>query len=236
MNTHLSHLIEIANVDKEIDSFEPRITAARSELDKAIAKGLELKENVAVIGDERRDLQLKIQKNDLHIKELSAKLEGIAKKSSAIKTDKELKALDLEEEIAKEQLTFANEEIARLEKLLEAKQGEIKAIETQIEALETEKVALSESANAQIEVIKKQQQKIFQVKEKLVVKMDQKVISAYEKIRKWAKNSSVVPVRKQACGGCFIRINDKVYAEVIKSEGIVSCPHCGRILYTEVQA
>ena len=30
-----------------------------------------------------------------------------------------------------------------------------------------------------------------------------------------------------------IKINDKTYAEVIKSEEIVNCPHCGRILYKE---
>ena len=29
------------------------------------------------------------------------------------------------------------------------------------------------------------------------------------------------------------KINDKTYAEVIKAEEIVNCPHCGRILYKE---
>ena len=63
--------------------------------------------------------------------------------------------------------------------------------------------------------------------------MDQKIISFYEKIRKWAKNTAVVPVKKQACYGCFMKINDKTYSEVIKGEEIVTCPHCGRILYIE---
>jgi predicted nucleic acid-binding Zn-ribbon protein len=30
-----------------------------------------------------------------------------------------------------------------------------------------------------------------------------------------------------------MRLNDKTYASVIKSEDIVTCPHCGRILYIE---
>jgi predicted nucleic acid-binding Zn-ribbon protein len=33
--------------------------------------------------------------------------------------------------------------------------------------------------------------------------------------------------------GCYMVINDKVYAEVIKGEEITNCPHCGRILYIE---
>ncbi|WP_373408077.1 C4-type zinc ribbon domain-containing protein [Campylobacter hyointestinalis] len=30
-----------------------------------------------------------------------------------------------------------------------------------------------------------------------------------------------------------MKINDKTYANVIKSEDIVTCPHCGRILYKD---
>jgi len=30
-----------------------------------------------------------------------------------------------------------------------------------------------------------------------------------------------------------MKINDRVYAEVIKSEEIVNCPSCGRILYIQ---
>ena len=33
MNKHLTQLIEIENLDKEIDSFEPRIKEANKELD-----------------------------------------------------------------------------------------------------------------------------------------------------------------------------------------------------------
>lgn len=59
--------------------------------------------------------------------------------------------------------------------------------------------------------------------------MNQKVLSFYEKIRKWAKNTAVVPVKKQACYGCFMKIYDKTYLSVIKGEEIITCPHCGRI-------
>lgn len=60
------------------------------------------------------------------------------------------------------------------------------------------------------------------------------MLSFYEKIRKWAKNTAVVPMRKQACYGCFMHINDKVFASVLRSDEITTCPHCGRILYSEL--
>ena len=66
--------------------------------------------------------------------------------------------------------------------------------------------------------------------------MSQKILTFYQKIRKWAENTTVVPVRKQACYGCFMRVNDKTYASVIKQDDIITCPHCGRILYKELDA
>ena len=235
MNQHLSHLIEIANVDKEIDSFEPRIAQVREELNKVLTQKDDLARAIADCGDERRNIELKRQKNELHLEELSAKLEEIIKKGKLIKSEKEMKALSLEEEIAREQITFANEEIAHLEKLKESKEAEVTALEEQIAALAQEQKRIEQEVQSQIEEIDSQRQKVFKTKEALVAKMDQKIIAFYEKIRKWAKNTSVVPMRKQACGGCFIRINDKIYAEVIKSEDIVTCPHCGRILYAPTQ-
>jgi predicted nucleic acid-binding Zn-ribbon protein len=33
-----------------------------------------------------------------------------------------------------------------------------------------------------------------------------------------------------------MKVNDKIYAEVIRAEEIVSCPHCGRVLYVEQES
>lgn len=90
---------------------------------------------------------------------------------------------------------------------------------------------IAQKVEIEVQKVKEEQKKIFTQKEELVSKMDQKIISFYEKIRKWAKNTSVVPVTRQACGGCFIRINDKIYSDIIRSDDIITCPHCGRILY-----
>ena len=74
---------------------------------------------------------------------------------------------------------------------------------------------------------------IFGKKEILVGEMNQKGLSFYQKIRRWAKNTTAVPVRNQACMGCYMAISDKVYSDIIKGEEIVTCPHCGRLLYLE---
>lgn len=144
-----------------------------------------------------------------------------------------MKSLQLEEEIAKEQVTFANEEIERLEKVIDNKKEKISALQEQMAELEGGLAAVKEEVDAKLAEIDKERQEVFAKKEKLVAGMNQKGLSFYQKIRRWAKNTTAVPVRNQACMGCFMKISDKVYADVIKGEEITTCPHCGRILYLE---
>ncbi len=235
MNNYLEQLVEIAKIDKEIDSFEPRIAEAKVEITGLITQRDELIKKVDILHDEEKELSLKIAKNDTHLADLNKKSEDIAKKWKAVKTEKENKALALEEEILKEQITFANEEIERLSKNKQLKKSEIDLLQEQIASLDEQEKVLEENVKGVLEDIKEQRQEISTKKELLTSQMDQKIIVFYEKIRKWAKNTSVVAVYKQACGGCFIRLNDKTYTDILKNEDIITCPHCGRILYIKKQ-
>ena len=66
--------------------------------------------------------------------------------------------------------------------------------------------------------------------------MDKKILAFYEKIRNWAGNTAVIKVKNQACYGCYMKINDKAYSDLITGEDIVTCPHCGRVLYIETNS
>jgi len=231
MNKHLSQLIEISNIDKEIDGFGPRINEINRELNVVLEKKSSLNQQLLELEDDIKDAKLKVQKNEHHLRELNDKIQDLAKKGAQIKTEKEMKALNLEEEIAKEQISFANEEIERHNKIIQAKIDQSSEIKTKIAELESEAKTIEEGVANKLNSIEQEKQKVYEGKNELVSKMDQKIISFYEKIRRWAGNSTVVEVKKQACCGCFIKLNDKVYSEVIRSDDIVSCPHCGRILY-----
>ncbi|PAF41601.1 zinc ribbon domain-containing protein [Helicobacter sp. 11S03491-1] len=233
MNKDLHQLIQISNLDKEIDALEPQIELKRGELDKAIRSKESKNRELLALEEEKEGIKLQISRNNQVLQDMGAKLESVYKKISEVRSERELKALNVEEEIAKEQIAQANQEIQRLEGELDHKFGMQKSIQTAIAQLDETIKSLEGKVNEDIEEIKAQQHEIFDEKQKLIVVMDQKLIGFYEKVRKWAKNSSVVPVRKQACGGCFIRINDRVYAEIIQSNDIITCPHCGRILYIE---
>ena len=236
MNRYLQQLIEVAEIDKKIDSFEPRIAEAKFEVNQMIKQKDKLANEITLLEDDHKEVSLKISKNETHLAELNKKLEDIARKWKMIKTEKENKALSLEEEILKEQVTFANEEIERLSKNKAAKEEEIANRQAEIEMLNTREQELRVSVQGVLDEIYKQREEILHTKLELTKNMDPKITHFYEKIRKWARNTSVVPIYKHACGGCFIRLNDKLYIDNSKSEDIITCPHCGRILYVDENA
>ncbi len=235
MNKYLEQLIELSKIDKEIDAFGPRVVAIEKKLRIALEREDEIKTQIEVFQREITDAKLKKSKNELHLAELSDKLKDLSKKSALVKTDKEMKALQLEEEISKEQCEFANEEIARLDTVIESKNKDIEEANTKLSEVLNETQEIRASIDSQMKEIEEQRTKVYEQKQKLVSEMSQKILSFYEKIRKWAGNTTVVPVQKQACYGCFMRINDKTYSSVLKQDDIVTCPHCGRILYKETE-
>ena len=235
MNPYIKQLVELVETDKKIDSFEPKIAQIQTALNAKLEEQKALENKIELYEEELKDTEVKRQKNELHLADLSEKLETFGKKTAVIKTEKELKALQLEEEIAKEQIAFANEEIERLDKITELKTQEIADIKEQIEQMQESVSELKSNTEAEVTQIEQERLKVFEEKQKLLSEMNQNIIVFYEKIRRWAKNTTVVPVRKQACYGCYMRINDHTYSSVIKGEEITTCPHCGRILYLESQ-
>lgn len=233
MNNYLKQIVDLSSIDKEIESFAPRIESINAKLKNEEEKIEVLNSEVANIDTIIDDLQKQKRQNNAHISEFSEKVKDCQKKSALVKTEKEAQALKLEEEIAKEQLEAANDEISRLEKLETSKKDEKEDKLKQLKELTNSLDKIKSEVEKESKSVDEQMNKIYEKKQTLVIKIDKKVLSFYEKIKKWAKTSAVVPVRKQACFGCFMRIDDTTYNKILKDEEIITCPHCGRIVYKE---
>ena len=233
MNKHIQELAELSFTDKNIDSYQPQIDAADRKIAKAEKKLAEAEGSVDKINTLIADNEQKVASYEEQLKILNDQLTNNVKKSKDISTEREMKALAVEEDIAKEKMTFANEEIERLQAINTKKAEEGKEAEAALEAFNEEVASVTAEANKEKAAIEKSKVSLFAEREKTSREIDQKVLAFYEKIRIWAGNTAVVPVRKQACYGCYMKLNDKTYADVIKGEEITTCPHCGRILYIE---
>lgn len=61
-------------------------------------------------------------------------------------------------------------------------------------------------------------------------KVDKKIMSMYERIKKGVGNHVVVAVKKRACGACFKSLPPQRIQEIRKEDKIITCDSCGRIL------
>lgn len=67
--------------------------------------------------------------------------------------------------------------------------------------------------------------------EKIEIKIEERLVTAYNKIRKNARNGlAVVTVERDACGGCFNKIPPQRQVDIRNRKKIIVCEYCGRIL------
>ena len=131
---------------------------------------------------------------------------------------------------------FASERSAGKKiKFLDKEYEIIELSEENLKKFQKELEEIEKKSGIEVTKLEDEENKIKIQREILTKDMNPKILSFYDKIRKWAKNTAVVPVKKQACYGCFMKLNDKTYNLVIRSDDIVTCPHCGRILYKEIE-
>jgi len=233
LNKHLEQLVKLSNFDKDIVGFEPQIQAQNDKLKVFLKTAEDLSAKIENLYKEIDDTKNKRIKNDLNLKDLRIKLEEISAKYDNVKTEKESRALQLEEEISKEQISFSNDEIVRLDEITSKKEEELKELKEQLAVEEEDVSELKEAIAKIIEELNSSREAISKEKSELIDTIDKKILSFYEKIRRWANETAVVPVKKQACYGCHMKLTNKVYSEFLATDEITTCPHCGRIIYKE---
>ncbi|CAA6806980.1 MAG: FIG137478: Hypothetical protein [uncultured Campylobacterales bacterium] len=231
MNQHLQKLVELSSIDKEMSSYNPKIEEANKELEISAKNFDEISNQIQKLEDSNKDLLVKISKNESYIDELGEKLEKKKVQSASLKTEKEIQSINIEIDIAKEQINFANEEIARFENYIESNAKEVETLKEQVQGIEDEFKNKEKETARILEDIEKSKAQIQTKRDKIKSDVNVKVFSFYESIRKWAGDSAIVPVKRKACYGCHLVINEQTYSAVLLSDELITCQSCGRIIY-----
>jgi len=233
LNKHLEQLVKLSKFDKDIVGFEPQIKGQNDKLKVFLKTVDELNEKINKLYVEIDDSKNKRIKNDIHLKDLAERIKEINTKYDSVKNEKEAKALQLEEEIAKEQIAFANNEIVRLDEISSSKEKVLEELKAELKQEEADVEELKNAISKNIEELEEKREVVYKEKSELVEQIDGKILSFYEKIKRWAGNSAVAPIKNQACYGCHMKLTNRAYSDFLTTEEIFTCPHCGRIIYKE---
>lgn len=188
----------------------------------------------------QKDLEGTIQESilrrdsvDVEILSLKENIEKYKTQQFQVKTNKQYDALSREIDTSQAKIVKLQKEMETLEGKVSAAKQDVGSIGPELEQL----LAELREKKAELEHVNKEHEeeelKLNHEREKLVVRIDKDDLRAYERIRKAKDGKAVVPVRRNACGGCYKRVPAQTVLELRKNSKIITCEHCGRILVSD---
>jgi predicted nucleic acid-binding Zn-ribbon protein len=232
LNEQLRLLRELQDVDLELKAIEAdkeRYPREIRDLDEELASEKEMfkknGERIEFLEKERRQKEGDLELEQERMKKAQAKLYDV-------KTNKEYQALLAEIDTLKEVSSQREIEILEIMDEIDELRKEYRRMEEKLHETEdrigTDKKKLEESLGKVDGALASKKRKRTIVAKKLSPELN----ALYQTLKE-KRRTAVVPARFGACQGCNMKFPPQMFNEVQKSEAIIVCPSCHRILYWE---
>ncbi len=227
----LKALFELQTVASDID----KIKILRGELPLEV-QDLEdditgLKTRISNFEDDVQNLETSTQNRKAAIKESEALIAKYTEQQNNVRNNREYDSLSKEIEFQKLEIELSEKRIKEFTAEMKSKKETIESSKKQLsereEDLDRKKKELDEiTAETKIE-----EEKLKSKGEKIESMIEPRLLTAFKRIRKNARNGlAVVTVQRDACGGCFNKIPPQRQMDIANRKKIIVCEYCGRIL------
>ncbi|MFN3783334.1 MAG: zinc ribbon domain-containing protein [Spirosomataceae bacterium] len=227
----LNALLELQAIDSQLDE----LRKLRGDLPEEVR---DLEDEL--IGIETRlkrfktdidSLESEIAKHRLNKKDADKLIAKYKEQQMNVRNNREFDAISKELEGQELEIQLADRRIRETEFKIREKEEEMTSIQI---ALDSRKIALDVKKKELEKLIaesKEDELKLIKQSEKQAVKIEERLLNAYRRIRSNAKNGlAIVSVDRGACGGCFNVVPPQRQADIMDKQKIIVCEHCGRIL------
>ena len=202
--------LEVQDLEDEVAGLETRIQNYKNDID-ALLNGINMKNR--------------------EIAEAKSLIERYTSQLDNVRNNREYDHLSKEIEYQNLNIELANKRINEFNQQIEAKKNDVAAAE---ENLADRHHILAEKKSELEQIVsetKQDEEKLREQAKKLEGKIEPRLLTAFKRIRKNARNGlGVVYIQRNACGGCFNRIPAQRQAEIKMHKKIIVCEYCGRIL------
>lgn len=227
----LSSVVALQKIESKIDEIQilkGELPMEVSDLEDEI-QGLHARHTR--IEEEINGMQEFINSKKNLIKEAEALIKKYEKQSENVKNSREFEAINkeiemqqLEMKLAEKHIKDATEEIAEKVVLLDKAKKNITSKES---VLNTKKGELEKI----IASTEKEEKHFAKLSGEAQSKVEERLLHSFMRIRKNYRNGlAVVPVERDACGGCFNAIPPQRQSEIKQRKKIIVCENCGRVL------
>lgn len=227
----LRALYSLQLVDSEIDKIKilrGELPLEVQDLEDEIA-GLETR--LSNLRNEVVSLEKSVQKKNMEISEAETLIKKYEEQQKNVRNNREFDSLSKEIEYQNLEIELFNKKIKEFNFQIEEKKVAIAESET----IAGERKSDLESKRAELDEIisdtKKEEEGLYKKLEKVQDIIEERLLTAYKRIRSNARNGlAVVPVQRDACGGCFNQIPPQRQLDIKSRKKIIVCEYCGRIL------
>jgi predicted nucleic acid-binding Zn-ribbon protein len=225
-----------------------RLQKVNSEIDKIRTLRGELPLEVQDLEDEIAGLETRVDKLQEELKALDQSVSGkkneIANAQALIKkyeeqqknvrNNREFDSLSKEIEYQRLEIELCEKRIREFTAQTKDKEQIVdeskKTLEERTSDLNEKKSELEEITTE----TQKEEDEIVNERQQIEEMIEERLLTAYKKIRKNARNGlAVVTVERDACGGCFNQIPPQRQLDIRSRKKIIVCEYCGRILVDE---
>jgi len=227
----LTNLYRLQQIESQID----RIRIIRGELPLEVqdledeSAGLETRIDNYI--QQIAEYEQKILEKKNIIKDCQALIKKYEDQQMNVRNNREYDALSKEIEYQQLEIQLANKRINEFTNELNHLKEEIEKAQKLVEENKSElEIKRSELADIIAET-EKEEKELLQKAEKCRKLIEDRLLLAYTRIRKNARNGlAVVHVERDACGGCFNKIPPQHQLDIRMHKKIIVCEYCGRIL------
>ena len=164
-------------------------------------------------------------------KEADANIKKYQKQMEAVKNNREYEALQKEIELARLDVQLSEKKVKDARMQIDGKKETLTITEARFDAKQKDLEAKKQELQGIIEKTEQEEQVLRQHSEAARNGIEERLLKAYDKIRRTYRNGlAVVGVSRNACGGCFNNVPPQVQLEMGLYKKIIACEHCGRIL------
>ncbi len=231
MREQIEVLAILQNMDRQIREK----TIAKEELLAEIEtseKGIEAKraDGGALRAEwEKKDKLRRDKENELQDKGRKAAEKRM--KMAQIKNIKEMQALQREIDQIKQSNSQLEDQLISVLEELEAEGNILKEKEEELKAMEEEWRGKRQEAEAQLVELEQAVTEASKTRGETASRLNGDLIGRYELIFARRGGMAVVMVSGGICQGCHMNIPPQLWNEIIRSDKLILCPSCHRILY-----
>jgi predicted nucleic acid-binding Zn-ribbon protein len=227
----LRALYSLQLVDSEIDKIKTlrgELPLEVQDLEDEIA-GLETR--LGNLKEEVVGLEKAVSKKHNEITDAEALIKKYEEQQKNVRNNREFDSLSKEIEYQNLEIELFNKKIKEFNFQIDEKKVVIAESEVTLSERKTDLENKKSELDEIISDTQKEEEGLYKKLETIEEIIEDRLLTAYKRIRSNARNGlAVVPVQRDACGGCFNQIPPQRQLDIKSRKKIIVCEYCGRIL------